>query len=94
LRLSVDGELRDGEYAAIASLAIDDSAVYIRCRLSSLGPEETQVLPFGGQREDEPAGLSSRIIVDAKGKRRLWIASEGAAYRLVVEEIVKTGEPR
>lgn len=94
LRLSVDGLVRDGGYAAITSLAIDDRAVYVKCRLSALGPEETQLLPLDDKGEEAPAGLASAIIVDASEKRRLWIASEGAAYRLVVEEIGKTTRSR
>lgn len=87
LRLSVDGIVRDDAYAAISSLALDDSTVYIKCRTSALGSEETRLLPLGGKRAEDPAGLSSAIMVDAKGRRRLWIASDGAAYRLVVEEV-------
>ena len=94
LRLSVDGQDREGKYAAMASLAIDDSAVYVRCRLSALGPEETQVLSLGEKPEEEPVGLASRIIIDAKGERRLWIASEGPSYRLFVEEIGRRDKAR
>ena len=94
LRLSVDGQVMGGEYAAISSLAVDDSTVYVKCRRSALGPEETRLLPLGDRPREEPAGLASTIIVGAKGKRRLWLASDGASYRLVVEEIDITQKAR
>jgi len=93
LRVSVDGLVMDEDYATISSLAIDDNAVFIKCSLSAIAPEETQVLALGDDgREEEPAGLSSAIITSGNGERRLWIASEGASYRLFVEEVSRKGK--
>lgn len=85
LRVSVDGIVREEEYAAISDLIVDDNYVYIKGRRNAVDTEETQVLDLGGHGTEAPAGLASAIIVSKDGRRKLWVASVGASYDLVVE---------
>ena len=89
LRLSVDGVVQEGGYADIQDLGMANGFLYVKGRKTALGPSETSIIDLGGSHEEAPTGLSSPIIRSKDGKTRLWIASDHAAYRLVVETITK-----
>jgi hypothetical protein len=84
LRLVLDGKIQEGEYAGISSLALDDSGLSVTARLEALAPEETRVTTFSSSPREAPRGLASALISSPDGKKGLWIASDGDAWRLVV----------